>query len=217
MKLFLMIPILMLFVIKGNSQINSSIKGPLDDYFQRNYDSTIIVHYSSAWGDRPDYFFIAKRFDTIYYYHYFKPFNINNDFDKVGPQNSHLHEYFQKRFEKNSHSFLSGYNEFDVYDDSFFWVFTEVSKGSLWEKIQSENIWNFVDSHNEKFRINEIDVEDGPISEYKLITYDKLVALYYKSPELYPINKQNHIRNRIVEIDKLMYGFFSKHKINFKF
>ena len=206
----------MFFVFLGNSQIVSSVKGPLDDYFKRNYDSTIIVHYSSGWGDEPNYLFLSKRFDTIYYYHYYKPFKINNDFDKVGPKNSHLNEYFQKRFEKNTHSYLSPYNDFDVYDDSFFWVFTEVSKGSLWEKIQTENLWNFVDSQDEKFRINEIRVEDGIICEYRLITYDKIIELNYYSPELYPINNQNHIRNRIVVVDKMINDFFSNHKINFK-
>ena len=127
-----------------------------------------------------------------------------------------LLELLKNRFEKNTHSYLSPYNDFDVYDDSFFWVFTEVSKGSLWEKIQTENLWNFVDSQDEKFRINEIRVEDGIICEYRLITYDKIIELNYYSPELYPINNQNHIRNRIVVVDKMINDFFSNHKINFK-
>jgi hypothetical protein len=209
--------ILLSLGIVGYSQIISSVKSPLEDFFKRNYDSTIILH---SWGDgsynEPDYVIISKRFDTIYYYHYYKPFNIDNLGDKVGPYNSNLSNYFINRFEKNSNSYLSPYNEYDIKDDSFFWVFTEISKGSLWEKVQTENIWNFIDKHNENFKKNEIQVNDGFEYEYRLVTHDKIIELNYNSPELYPKNKLYHFSNRIREVNKLIYNFYSNHKINFK-
>lgn len=203
--------ILLSLGIVGYSQIISSVKSPLEDFFKRNYDSTIILH---SWGDgsynEPDYVIISKRFDTIYYYHYYKPFNIDNLGDKVGPYNSNLSNYFINRFEKNSNSYLSPYNEYDIKDDSFFWVFTEISKGSLWAKIQNENMWNLVENK----KIKQLSF-DGSEFEFKLITQDKVIKLYYYSPEDYPISELYHVQNRVNEVVKEIYNFFKKHQIEF--
>jgi|694.fasta_scaffold76521_9 hypothetical protein len=193
------------FRIGVYSQTIDSISNPLEKVFQTSFDSTISFHAYSAWGDKGEYFFIGKKSDTIYYYRYFNP--IKNLKKNIGPYESSLSQSL-----KNNHYKYIGsdyYKTINI-DDRFFWVFTEISKGSLWAKIQNENMWNLVENK----KIKQLSF-DGSEFEFKLITQDKVIKLYYYSPEDYPISELYHVQNRVNEVVKEIYNFFKKHQIEF--
>ena len=217
MKLILIL-VIVFYCFLGYSQKMDTISNPLEKVFQENYDSTIFYHSYSVFEDNPDFYIVGKKDDTIYYYHYYiSPTQYPTK--ENGPFNSDIRKLFMNRYLNNrrNNRISKIYSKIDL-DDNFFWVTTEVSKGSLWEMIQNENIWNFVDDRNEKLK-NEViaNVIDGGGCYFKLITRDKVTFLSYWVPGVYPENNKNHIRNRIIEIESLINKFYSTHKIQYKF
>jgi len=203
-KIFLFL-ILSFFRIDVYSQTIDSISNPLEKVFQTSFDSTISFHTYSAWGDNGEYFFMGKKNDTIYYYRYFNP--IKTLRKNVGPYESILSQSLLS----NHYKYLrSDYYKTISIDDRFFWVFTEISKGSLWENIQNENMWNLVENKN----IKQLS-QDGSEYEFKLITQNKVIKLYYYSPEDYPISDLYHVQNRINEVVKWINNFYKNHQIKF--
>ncbi len=199
-KIFLL-AILVFLGMVGYSQTNDTISSPLEKFFQENYDSTII-HGSYNTYNNP-VFIMGKKEDTIYYYYY------NNKLEfpskNIGPYNSKLYDKFISKYIDGLRK--SRKSKMDI-NDSFFWVLTETSKNSLWEKIQSENLWIFIDDENEEMKFDFSTVLDGHNSYFYLITKDKVINLSYFVPDLFPRIPDNHIRNRIVDVDKLIFNFY---------
>ncbi len=203
----------LLVCLNSYSQTKDSISNPLEKFFHDNFDSTIFYHTFSYFKNNPDFYIVGKKDDTIYYYHYDK--HPTQEPSKLsGPFKSGLQMFFVNRF-INNRRFSKIYPKIDL-DDNFFWVNTEVTKGSLWEKIQTENLWNFVDDRSELLK-NEpsLDVLDGGGCSFKLITTDKVISLSYWNPDVYPKDNKNHIRNKIVEIGGLLNDYYSTHKIKY--
>ena len=71
-------------------------------------------------------------------------------------------------------------------------------------------MWNLVENK----KIKQLSF-DGSEFEFKLITQDKVIKLYYYSPEDYPISELYHVQNRVNEVVKEIYNFFKKHQIEF--
>ncbi len=147
---------------------------------------------------------MGKKEDTIYYYYYY-----NNKLEfpskNIGPYNSKLYDKFISKYIDGLRK--SRKSKMDI-NDSFFWVLTETSKNSLWEKIQSENLWIFIDDENEEMKFDFNTVLDGHNSYFYLITKDNVINLSYFVPDLFPRIPDNHIRNRIVDVDKLIFNFY---------
>ena len=136
----------LLVCLNSYSQTKDSISNPLEKFFHDNFDSTIFYHTFSYFKNNPDFYIVGKKDDTIYYYHYDK--HPTQEPSKLsGPFKSGLQMFFVNRF-INNRRFSKIYPKIDL-DDNFFWVNTEVSKGSLWERIQTENLWNFIDDRSE--------------------------------------------------------------------
>jgi len=214
MKKLILTLLLGLLLLSGYSQKIDSVSNPLEKFFQENYDSTIFYHTYSYFKNNPDFYIVGKKDDTIYYYHYDKH-PTQGPTKMIGPFKSGLTKFFVNRF-INNNRFSKVYPIINL-DDNFFWVNTEVLKGSLWEKIQSENIWNLVDDRSELLR-NEPspDILDGGGCSFKLITNNKVISLSYWVPQVYSKDERNHVRNRIVEIGNLLNDYYSTHKIQFE-
>jgi hypothetical protein len=207
-KLFLIFFIL-LFQF-GYSQTKDSISNPLEQLFQESFDSTISYHGYSNWGDNGDYYFIGKKNDSIYYYRYFNPINQSQKLHFF-PLNSKIYISYNFYLYNRNHI----YNPYLKLDDKFFFVKSEKLSGSLWESIQKINLWDMVDENNENLFKSRMIIMDGGEYVFKLITNNEVKKLYYISPEDYPINDINKVRNRINEVIELIYIFYKNHKIEF--
>lgn len=213
-KLHLLLVILLCGIL-GYSQKNDTISNPLERFFQENYDSSIFYHSYNVFENKPEYYILGKKDDTIYYYHYYKS-PTQQPTRKVGPSNSGLINFFIERYNINSR--LSESQSKISLDDNFYWVKTEILKGSTWETIQNQNLWNLKDDSDEilKQDVNR-EVIDGKGCFFKLITNDKVNKLTYWNPDLYPKSNKNNIRNRIVEIERIIDKFYSTNKVQFLF
>lgn len=198
----LLLSILMFLGMVGYSQTNDTISNPLEKFFQENYDSTII--YSSYNPNDIPLYVIGKKDDTIYYYYYYK---LKLDFPSknIGPYNTIL-----KFRSKYIDSLRKRRKDILDIDESFFWVLTENTKNSLWEKIQSENLWNFIDDNSVELKSDFYDILDGNGSSFTLITKNKVMELSYFVPNTFPRIPKNHIRSRIVDIDGLIVNFYTQ-------
>lgn len=215
MKKFLILSIFLIFWILGYSQKKDTILNPLEKFFQGNYDSTIFYHSYDVFENKPNFYIIGKKNDTIYYYHYSK-IRTQQPTKLVGPFKSGLFHFFINRHNNNTR--LRKIQSKIELDDSFYWIHTELSEGSIWEKIQTENIWNFIDDNNPKL-ITDVfkDVIDGRGCNFRLITNDNVTSISYWNPDVYPVNTKNHIRNRIVEIEGILSNFYKNHEIKYIF
>ena len=202
MRKILLLSILMSFGMVGYSQKIVSVSNPLEKFFQENYDSTII--YKSYNPNDIQIYVIGKKDDTIYYYYYYK-LKLEFPSKNIGPYNTLLEfrsryvDLLRKRRKDN----------LDI-DESFFWVLTENTKKSLWEKIQSENLWNFIDDNSVELKSDFYDIVDGYSSSFTLITINKVMELSYFVPNTFSRIPKNHIRNRIVDVDGLIVNFYTQ-------
>lgn len=208
-KVFL-VSILICFSFIGYSQTKDSISNPLEKLFQDSFDSTISYHGYSNWGDNGEYFFIGKKNDSIYYYRYYNPISQSPKL-QFGPRNSKIYtKYYFYLYDRKHNG-----NSYLTFDDKFFFVKSEKLSGSLWESIQKINLWNMVDEYNDDLLKSRIIILDGGEYVFKLITNKEVKKLYYISPEDYPKNDTNKVRNRINEVIDLIYIFYKNHKIEF--
>jgi hypothetical protein len=202
MRKILLLSISILFGMIGYSQKIVSVSNPLEKFFQENYDSTII--YKSYNPNGNPIYIIGKKDDTIYYYYYYK-LKLEFPSKNIGPYNTLLEfrsryvDFLRKRRKDN----------LDI-DESFFWVLTENTKKSLWEKIQSENLWNFIDDNSVELKSDFYDIVDGYASSFTLITKNKVMELSYFVPNTFSRIPKNHIRNRIVDVDGLIVNFYTQ-------
>jgi hypothetical protein len=200
----------LLVCLSSFSQKKDSISNPLEQLFQESFDSTISYHGYSNWGEKGDYYFIGKKNDSIYYYRYFNPRNQSPKL-QFGPLNSKIYTSYYFYLYNRKHI----YNPYLNFDDKFFFVKSEKLSGSLWESIQKINLWDMVDENNENLFRSRMIIMDGGEYVFKLITNNEVKKLYYISPEDYPINDINKVRNRINEVIELIYIFYKNHKIEF--
>jgi hypothetical protein len=211
-KIFLL-SILMFLGMIGYSQTIDSISHPLEKVFQSSFDSTICFYPYHGWDTKVERFFIGKKDDTIYYYCYSKLIKQSRK-NKFGPDDSMI-ERLLSYYNSNSIPKPSNYKKMDI-DDRFFWVFTETSKGSLWEKIQNENLWELSENTKEIDKQPPVElISHPPQYSFKLITHDKVIQLSYISPEEYPISNLYHVRNRITEVINWIDDFYKNHKVEF--
>lgn len=190
-----------------------TISNQLEKIFQESFDSTIIYYPTSTFGlvnDR-EFFFIGKKNDSIYYYRYFSPIDETNN-RKFGPKGSLIDKLFNKR---NFYKKITFYHNL-TFDDRFYLIYSESSKGSLWEKIQSDNIWNLSENESEIKVEGVEETSDGPYYTYRLITKGEVYQIYLYYPEDYPISKIFHLRNRISDVTKWVKEFYSNHKLDYK-
>lgn len=213
MRKILLLSVLMSFGVVGYSQTIDSISNPLEKVFQSSFDSTICFYPYYGLDTKVERFFIGKKGDTIYYYSYSKLIKQSRN-NKVGPKDSMIERLLRYNNSNNSPK-SSNYKTVDI-DDRFFWVFNEISKGSLWVKIQNENLWELIEYTKEIDNQPNFEFEsETPQYIFKLITRDKVIKLDYSSLEKYPISNLYHVRYRITKVINWINNFYKNHKVEF--
>ena len=210
MRKILLLSILMLIGMVGYSQKIVSVSNPLEEYFQKNYDSTIFLYKSN--NIKPLIYIISKKGDKLfnYTYTYFNSLSLSeqrlldtsiqnvlvSNFNKTIPSNNQYLELF----------------ETDSISNIKFWkisLFDNGKKGDvdelyspLWLKLQEFNLWSLMDDNNEKYRkshnsigLNEIYKKDI----FVLITKNQVRKLEYINLNR-PSYERDELRIKISEI-----------------
>lgn len=190
-------------------QQKDTVFNPLEEFFEKNYDSTVIYYMTDAFQSLPVFYILAKANDTVYYYQY--KFNENGyPADHVSPRNSGMNYKLYKIYMNYRFKLKPDINTY------FSWLKTENTNGSLWENIRSNNLWNFKDDNNIELIKDEeghkYEILDGSSYVFRLITKKEVISLVYFCPEIYNSFKENATRKKIIDLQKSIIDYFNKIK-----
>ncbi len=210
MKIFLL-SILMFLGMVGYSQKIVSVSNPLEEYFQKNYDSTIF-HYSSG-SIGPFIYIISKKGNKLYNYKYhnttFEDVGVSKH--EVGPLDKELKEVFTSRLEKfkkikpSINQYFTFFNtdsisNIKIRKMSYYGKEGEVDEiySPLWIILQNFNLWNLKDESNEGLR-NSIDSNGVNSNDiFVLITKGQVKKLEYRKLN-FP-DEKDELRKKVSEI-----------------
>lgn len=203
MKKIILLTIILNISFNGFSQKIISASNPLEEIFQKDFDSTILYSYSNR-GYYHKYLIIAKKDSLVYFYRYSSPLKSTLS-SGYAPYNSDTHSKLisnQLRFVETKPSI----NEY------FSWVDTKSSNESIWKDITKYNLWNLVDSHklDSLDTICETTTFDMGYEIFKLLTKDKIIQLQYYDPRGRNRDcKFNQTRDDIIKIEEIIFEYFN--------
>ena len=195
----------------GYSQKIVSVSNPLEEYFQKNYDSTIF-HYSSG-SIGPFIYIISKKGNKLYNYKYhnttFEDVGVSKH--EVGPLDKELKEVFTSRLEKfkkikpSINQYFTFFNtdsisNIKIRKMSYYGKEGEVDEiySPLWIILQNFNLWNLKDESNEGLR-NSIDSNGVNSNDiFVLITKGQVKKLEYRKLN-FP-DEKDELRKKVSEI-----------------
>lgn len=213
MRKILLLSILMSFGMVGYSQKIVSVSNPLEEYFQKNYDSTIFYYRSQSVG--PFIYIISKKGDKLYNYKYhnttFEDVGISYEKDEIGPLDKELRKVFTIRLEKfkKTKPSINQYFRFFNTDSisnikimkmSYYGKEGEVDElwNPLWLVLQNFNLWSLKDESNEELR-NSVDSNGVNRKDiFVLITKGEVKKLEYR--ELNFPNEKDELRKKVSEV-----------------
>ena len=197
----------------GYSQKFVSVSNPLEEYFQKNYDSTIFYYRSQSVG--PFIYIISKKGDKLYNYKYhnttFEDVGISYEKNEIGPLDKELRKVFTSRLEKfkKTKPSINQYFRFFNTDSisnikimkmSYYGKEGEVDElwNPLWLVLQNFNLWSLKDESNEELRnpVDSIGVNRKDI--FVLITKGEVKKLEYR--ELNFPNEKDELRKKVSEV-----------------
>lgn len=201
----------------GYSQKIVSVSNPLEEYFQKNYDSTIFYYRSQSVG--PYIYIISKKGDKLYNYKYhnttFEDVGISYEKDEIGPLDKKLRKVFTSRLEKfkKTKPSINQYFRFFNTDSisnikimkmSYYGKKGEVDElwNPLWLVLQNFNLWSLKDESNEELK-NSVDSNGVNRKDiFVLITKGEVKKLEYR--ELNFNNEKDELRKKVSEVrDKI--------------
>jgi hypothetical protein len=218
MRKILLLSILMLIGMVGYSQKIVSVSNPLEEYFQKNYDSTIFYYSSQSVG--PFIYIISKKGDKLYNYKYhnttFEDVGISYKKDEIGPLDKELRNVFTSRLEKFKKTKPS-INQYFIFFNtdsisnikimkmSYYGKKGEVDEiySPLWIILHNFNLWSLKDESNEGLT-NSLD-SNGVNSKdiFVLISKGQVKKLEYRKLDR-PSDEKNELRKKVSEIrDKI--------------
>jgi len=216
MRKILLLSILLSFGIVGYSQKIVSVSNPLEEYFQKNYDSTIFFYKSNII--EPYIYIISKKGSKLYNYKYnyttFQDLVIDRNF-VVGPLDNELKEVFKNRLEKfkktkpSINQYFTYYNSDSVNNIKISQILSgngemvyELSS-PLWIILQNFDFWSIKEESNEEFKdynnSNMNEIKDVFIfitkGQVKKVEFQKDETLFYEKEGLR--KKVNEIKGKI--------------------
>jgi len=213
MRKILLLSILMCFGMVGYSQKIVSVSNPLEEYFQKNYDSTIFYYSSNSVG--PFIYIISKKGHKLFNYKYhnttFEDVGVSYNEYEVGPLDKDLKNIFISRLEKFKKTKPSINQYFRFFDSdstnniktmkmSYYGKEGEVDEiySPLWIILQNFNLWSFKDESNDGFR-NSVD-SNGVNSKdiFVLISKGQVKRLEYRKLN-FP-NEKDELRKKVSEV-----------------
>ena len=213
MRKILILSILMCLGIVGYSQKIVSVSNPLEEYFQKNYDSTIFYYSSHSVG--PFIYIISKRGDKLYNYKYhnttFEDVGISYEKDEIGPLDKELRKVFTSRLEKfkktkpSINQYFRFFNTDSISNIKFMKMSYYGKEGEvdelwnpLWLVLQNFNLWSLKDESNEELR-HSVDSNGVNIKDiFVLITKGEVKKLEYR--ELNFPNEKDELRKKVSEV-----------------
>ncbi len=213
MRKIVLVSILMFLGLVGYSQKIVSVSNPLEEYFQKNYDSTIFYYSSNSVG--PFIYIISKKGHKLFNYKYhnttFEDVGVSYNEYEVGPLDKELRNIFISRLDKFKKTKPSINQYFRFFDTdsisniktmkmSYYGKEGEVDEiySPLWIILQNFNLWNLKDESNEGFR-NSVD-SSGVNSKdiFVLISKGQVKRLEYRKLN-FP-NEKDELRIKVSEI-----------------
>ena len=165
---------------------------PLHEFFQANYDSTIIYHSWSNWYSAPNYQIVAKQKDKLYFFTYTSPYK-----DLRG-------RYFPgnllQKFTEEENKFKT-----TVPDTNSYFLAKNILQATLsknWKELQAANLWKLKDDKNIVKSSGNCMIEDGKTSTFHLISKEGVKFLSFYAPDFWEecleknINRQKAIEAR---------------------
>ncbi len=152
------------------------------NFFQKNYDSTIIYFSNSNWDMFPNYFILSKKNKSIYAFTYTKP---GRRF--VGRKNYNRDSLMKYRYEDSI--FISTPLDSNQFLKTF--PAEQIKLDSLWKYLIANNIFNlkddsdFGDGCKKVAPANRCYVFDAGFVNFYLIDKTKTHRLVYYAPEYF--------------------------------
>jgi hypothetical protein len=210
MRKILLLSILMLIGMVGYSQKIVSVSNPLEEYFQKNYDSTIFLYKSN--NIEPFVYIISKKGDKLFNhtYTYFNSLTLSeqssldksfqnvliSNFKKTIPSNNQ----YLKLFDTDSISNIK-IGKISLIDNGKKGDIDELYS-PLWLKLQEFNLWSLMDDNNEKYRKSHNSISSDEIykkDKFVLITKNQVRKLEYINMNR-PSYERDELRIKISEI-----------------
>ena len=187
-KVFYYLCVLLFFLSPTTEAQRFKEKIPLHQFFQSNYDSTIIYYGWSSWGGAPNYFIVSKKDSNTYYFSYTSPYRKMFGY-KIPGDLDFKFMLEQSKFE-NTPPDTNRY---------FFPVKIHYSlRNKYWTDINAFNIWRLTDDIKYS---SKCETTDGGKDIYYLITTAGIKSLsFYNADSLEDCepdtNRQNEIKTR---------------------
>ena len=220
MRKILLLSILMSFGMVGYSQKIVSVSNPLEEYFQKNYDSTIFLYKSN--NIEPYINIICKKGNLLYHYTY----SYYNSIDES--QKSHLRfNYSSKDVSTiNFKKTIPSVNQYFKIDDTDsinnIKIENRVYSRSkevevivmkpLWLKLQDLKLWSLKEESNEEFRKSNNSFSSNKSIKkdiFVLITKGNVKKLEFENLERTSYER-DEFRNKVSEIVYLIVDSFTR-------
>ena len=201
-----------LLYLSGYSQKIDSVSNPLEEYFQKNYDSTIFLYQSN--NIEPFIYIISKKGNKLYNYRYiystYEDLVINKY--ELGPLDNELKEVFTNRLEifkktkPSINQYFTYYNTDSVSNikirkESYYGRKDEGNEiySPLWVILQNFDLWSLRDESIDEFnKYNNSNVNDSK-DVFVLITKGQVKKLKYRKLDI-PSNEKVELRKKVSEI-----------------
>jgi hypothetical protein len=165
---------------------------PLHEFFQANYDSTIIYHSWSNWYSAPNFLIVARHKDKLYYFTYTSPYK------------NLLGRYFPGNI---SQKFMEEENKFErtVPDTNRYLLSKDILQetlGKYWNELQAANLWKLKDDKHSLTSTGNCMIADGNTNTFYLINKEGIKVLNFYEPAYWEeclgkdINRQRAIKAR---------------------
>jgi len=204
--------LILFFCFNSYSQKIDSVSNPLEEYFQKNYDSTIFLYQSN--NIEPFIYIISKKGNKLYNYRYiystYEDLVINKY--ELGPLDNELKEVFTNRLEifkktkPSINQYFTYYNTDSVSNikirkESYYGRKDEGNEiySPLWVILQNFDLWSLRDESIDEFnKYNNSNVNDSK-DVFVLITKGQVKKLKYRKLDI-PSNEKVELRKKVSEI-----------------
>jgi len=220
MRKILLLSILMFLGMVGYSQKIVSVSNPLEEYFQKNYDSTIFLYKSN--NIEPFINIICKKGNLLYHYTY----SYYNSIDES--QKSHLRYNYSSKDVSiiNFKKTIPSVNQYFKIDDTdsinnikiesrVYTRFKEVEvivMKPLWLKLQDLKLWSLKEESNEEFRKSNNSFSSNKSIKkdiFVLITKENVKKLEFENLERTSYER-DEFRKKVSEIVDLIVDSFTR-------
>ncbi len=143
---------------------------PLHEFFQKNYDSTIIYHSGSSWYNHPNYLILAKQKDTYYFFSYSSAYR--GQLGRQFPGNLHKiftwQEYKFQIIPPDTNQYLIPHR------------LTTQKLKPIWQSLPPRTLWTIKD--DTEFKSSDCIVNDGEEHTFFLITKAIIKTAQFHEP-----------------------------------